>query len=262
MQTGLPTPDITPAAKLPGNSVDCTQNQVDSPPPSPLQYKLTWRGVNNTPLYDCDATGNDYPGFSIGFPRSEQLSITLAAILHPICQGYVDADNNVPAYYDDISAASRLLQRDINTISKGGRGRPVKLQQNTIIRALTLFSLCRVYATQYLDHSLGDRIVWLDCLDTSAVWIKDAWERDVGHRMVKLIEYNYSAIAPICAPEAVYSVVHNTYFLMQFACYEYRELNDELCLVGAEPYSWHDLLFLRRRWGEMMAKKEAEEDDA
>jgi hypothetical protein len=260
MQTGLPTPDITPP-KLPVNSADYTQNQVDSPPPSPLQYKLPWRGVNNTLLYDCDATGDDYPGFSIGFLRSEQLSIKLAAILYPICQGYVDVNNNVPAYRDDTCAARLVLQRDINAILKGGIGYGVKIQQNTIIRALTLFSLCRVYATQYLDYSIGDRLVWLDNLNTSAVEIKDFWERDVGLRMVKLIEQNYSRIAPICAPEAVYSVVHNTYFLTQFACYEYSELSDELCLVRAKPYSWHNLLFLRRRRREMMAKKEAKEDD-
>lgn len=211
-------------------------------------------------MYECDATGDDYPGFFIGFPRSEQLSTELAAIFYPICQGYIDENVNAPAYRDDTCAARRLLQRDINAISKGGVGRPIKLLQNTIIRALTLFSLCRVYATQYLDHSLGDRLVWLDNLETSAVWIKDNWERDVGHRMVKLIEQNYLRIALICAPEAVYGVVHNTYFLTQFARYEYRELSDGLYLVGAEPYSWHNMLFLRRRRNETIAKKEAKED--
>jgi hypothetical protein len=134
------------------------------------------------------------------------------------------------------------------------------VQYNTIIRALTLFSFCGKYATQYLDHSIDDRLVWLDNLDTSAVWIKDHWERDVGHRMVKLMEQDYSRIALICAPEAVYGVVHNYYFLTQFACYEYSELSDELRLVGAEPYSWHDLLFLRRRRRQVIAQEEAEED--
>lgn len=55
--------------------------------------------------------------------------------------------------------------------------------------------------------------------------------------MVKLIEQNYLRIALICALEAVCSVVHNTYFLTQFAWYEYSELSDKLRLVRAEPYS-------------------------
>jgi hypothetical protein len=103
-------------------------------------------------LYDCNATGDDYPGFSIGFLRSEQLSEELAAILYPICQGHIDLDH-ASAYSDDVCAARCLLQRDVKALFKGNIGRATRLQQNAIIRVLTLFLLCRVYATQYLDHS-------------------------------------------------------------------------------------------------------------
>jgi hypothetical protein len=255
MPAELPTPDITPA-KLPTTSVDCTEDQSNSPASSPLQCTFPRQGVNNPFLYDCDATGDDHPGFSISFPRSEQLSEELAAILYPICQGHINLDY-APAYSDDVCAARCLLQRDIKAILKGDIGRATKLQQNTIIRALTLFSLCRVYATQYLDHSTSQRAVWLGYLECSAIWIKKKWESDVGRRAVKLMEQNYSRIALICDPEQVYGVVHNTYFLTQFARYKYPELQEELYYVEAEPYAWHETRVLRER--KYQATKEAEE---
>jgi hypothetical protein len=106
---------------------------------------------------------------------------------------------------------------------------------------------------------MDDRLVWLDNLDASACWMKAPWERDVGHRMLKLMEQDYSRITPFCAPETVYGVVHNYYFLSQFACYEYSELADKLRLVRAMLYLWHDLFFLRRRrLLQVLAQEEAE----
>lgn len=120
-----------------------------------------------------------------------------------------------------------------------------KVQQNTILRAFILFSTCGHFATQYLEHSADDRINWLTQLDTASAWIKAPWEKDVARRMVSLIEEQRQNIAAFCDPEIVYSVVYNSYFLMLFAWYEYSDLYEELCLVHAAPYSWHDLSFLR-----------------
>jgi hypothetical protein len=51
--------------------------------------------------------------------------------------------------------------------------------------------------------------------------------------------------------------VHNTYFLTQFACYRYPELQEELSYVKAEPYAWHETRVLRER--KYQATKEAKE---
>lgn len=66
--------------------------------------------------------------------------------------------------------------------------------------------------------------------------------------MVCLMEQNTQKISLICDPEVVHSAVYNSYFLMLFAQYEYSELWDELRLVDAEKYSWHDLSSLRKKY--------------
>ena len=54
--------------------------------------------------------------------------------------------------------------------------------------------------------------------------------------MLDLIEQNYWSISAICSPEAVYNIVHNSYFLILFARYEDPELIEELTRVRGKQY--------------------------
>jgi hypothetical protein len=66
--------------------------------------------------------------------------------------------------------------------------------------------------------------------------------------MVGLIRKNLQDIKMVCPPKAVYSVVYNSYFLMLFAQHKYSKLSDELRLLSATPYTWHDLPFLQKEY--------------
>jgi hypothetical protein len=163
-------------------------------------------GARATFQYDQDATGDDYPGRHLLSPELVQLSEELAKIFRALCPDYV----KISVYYTaDSSLARRLLKRDAKVFEKRHQASAIKVQQNTILRAFTLFSLCSKHATQYLDHNIEDRLVWLESLNTSAVWVKPEWEKLAGHRMLDLMEHNYWSISAICSPEAVYNMVHN-----------------------------------------------------
>ena len=244
MQT-LPTPDPTPAKQLLTTTSDPARATSYTPTSSPLQRRVPLVGARATFQYDQDATGDDYPSRHLLSLELVQLSEELAEIFRPLCPDYVNVSVHHTA---DSSLARRLLKRDAKAFEKRHQTSAIKVQQNTILRAFTLFSLCSKHATQYLDHDIEDRLVWLNSLNTSAVWVKPEWERSAGHRMLDLMEQNYWSISAICSPETVYNMVHNSYFLMLFARYEDPELMEELARVGAEQYSWQDLPSLRRRW--------------
>jgi hypothetical protein len=139
---------------------------IYTPPPSLLQHRIPPEGARATAQYDQDATGDDHPGHHLLFRELVQLSEELAEMFRPLCPDYV----NIPVHYTaDSSLAPRLPKRDAKVFNKPNWASAIKVKQNTILRALTVFSLCSKHATQYLDHDIDDRLVWLDSLNTSAV---------------------------------------------------------------------------------------------
>lgn len=244
MLAAPPTPVHTPG-KLPPATFCASQNPPDTPPQTPLQPKHFKKVADVVPLYNCDETGDDHSDNRLRFSELTQLSVELAAIFRPLCLDYI----NVPTYHTtDTPLARQMLRRDVKSYQGRITSNTTKVERNTILRALTLFSLCSYHATQYLEHNADDRVKWLNLLNTSGIWLKPFWEKDIAKRMVGLMEQDFSNISITCDPEVVYSMVHNSYFLMLFARYEYSELSDELRLLEAKPYSWHDLSFLRKRY--------------
>jgi len=243
MPTAPLTPDYTPA-KLSTAELFATVKPPDTPLLTAIQPRRT-RKAAGISFYECDNTGNDHLNNHLHFSELTELSLELAAIFRHLSLDYID----VPTHHNtDTPIARQLLQRDTKEYCGRIATSSARIQRNTILRALILFSSCSYHATQYLEHSADDRVAWLNQLNTSGVWLKPLWEKDIATRMVGLMEQNLRRISMICEPEIVYGVVHNSYFLMLFARHEYSELSDELRLLDAKPYSWHDLSCLRNEY--------------
>jgi hypothetical protein len=243
MPTAPLTPDPTPA-ELSVTKFVTTVKRPHVLLLTPTRPKRV-RNVAPVPEPECERTGNDPPDNFLCFQQLTDLSVKLAGMFRHLSLDYID----VATYSSpDTPLARRLLQRDVDKYRKLIATGSDRVQQNTVLRALILFSSCSHHATQYLEHSADSRIAWLTQLNTEGVWIKPLWEKDVAARMVGLIRKNLQDIEMVCPPKAVYSVVYNSYFLMLFARHEYSELSDELRLLGATPYTWHDLPFLRKEY--------------
>jgi len=243
MPTAPLTPDPTPAKPL------ATKAAAAAKPPDALFFTPTRpkRARKAAPVHvpECEKTGNDHPRNSLYFPQLTDLSVLLAGVFRHLSLDYI----NVATYNKtDTLLARRLLERDVREYRKRIATGSARVQRNTVLRALILFSSCSHHATQYLEHSADDRIAWLTQLNTEGVWLKPLWEKDAATRMVGLMEQNNQDLSMFCPLEVVNSVVYNSYFLMLFARYEYSELSEELRLLDAAPYSWHDLSALRKEY--------------
>jgi hypothetical protein len=167
MVTTPPTPDPTPA-KPPRAKLILRTRLPRTPSPAPLQLQGP-RGLLRAPLYECENTGNDHLSNHLSFSQLAKLSVELASIFRHLSLDYI----NVPTPNNtDTLLAQKLLQRDVKCYCRQIAGRSAKVQRNTVLRALVLFSSCSYHATQYLEHSADDRIAWLVQLDTSGVWLK------------------------------------------------------------------------------------------
>jgi hypothetical protein len=250
MPAAPPTPDQSPAKKVAVKTPVYARNSPHTPPLTPAQHRLSTLNVDGL-LYDCDNTGDDHEDNRLRFSELVELSIELAVIFRQLPSDYSGVSTQSAT---DVSIARRLLQRDVKeyrervSINTAFSERADRVKRNTVLRALTLFSLGSIHATQYIEHSADDRIEWLILLNTSGFAIKPAWERDTALRMIHAMELESHRIERICDPRLIFGAVHNNYFLMLFARLESEELQCEMYTMGVGAYSWFDLLFLRKAY--------------
>jgi hypothetical protein len=222
--------------------------------------KRTKLGANNI-QYQCDQTGDDHMDNQLDFSTLVDVSSQVAQVLQHLSSDY---HLTWTPYTPDLAEATRLLKKDITKYShRASRGTaycnttdPVK--RNTVLRALILFSLGGIHATQYIEHEAGDRVAWIIQLNTSGVWIKPKWERDMATRMIHELRRRSVDFVKICKPEYVYYTVFNSYFLMLFARRNSMDLKREMDLMGEKCFSWYDLLVLRRSFFERECKLESD----
>ena len=124
--------------------------------------------------YDCDSTGDYHKDNHLRFSELVELSVELATIFQQLPSDYSGVSIQQGG---DVSIAQHLLQRDIKkyreriSSNTADSGRTERVKRNTVLRALILFSLGGIHATQYLERNADDRIEWLIQLNTSGVWI-------------------------------------------------------------------------------------------
>jgi hypothetical protein len=216
--------------------------------------------------YPCDQSGDDHKDNKLSFSKLVLLSSQLAQIFQHLPSDYY---RTYTPFRSNLCRAVRLLQKDTtthcHTISRrtACSAETDAVKRNTILRALVLFSLDGVHATQYLRHTTQERVAWITQLNISGVWIKSDWESDMAAGMIYSMQQAQVHITLICDPEYVYSMVFNTYFLMLFARRHCRELRTELDLMDAGRFSWHDLASLRKGyWAKRREKQTGRDRDS